>query len=60
MNDRVHLVFHNPRIAKVKSKLLEGDYADRRMAYFADMKAIQSKRTALIKALKDLIKLQET
>ena len=60
MNDRVHLVFHNPMIAMVKSKLLEGDYADRRMAYFTDMKAIKSKQSELIKALKDLIKLQET
>ena len=60
INDRIHLVFHNPMIAKVKSKLLEGDYADRRMAYFADMKAIKSKQSELIKALKDLIKLQET
>jgi uncharacterized protein YdhG (YjbR/CyaY superfamily) len=60
MNDRVHLVFHNPLIAKVKSKLLEGDYTDRRMTYFADMKEIKSKQSELIKALKDLIKLQET
>jgi uncharacterized protein YdhG (YjbR/CyaY superfamily) len=55
---RVHLVFHNPMIAKVKSKLLEGDYADRRMAYFADMKDVRLKKSALEKALKDLIKLQ--
>jgi uncharacterized protein YdhG (YjbR/CyaY superfamily) len=59
MNDRIHLVFHNPMIANVKSKLLEGDYADRRMAYFADMKDVKSKQTELIKVLKDLIKLQE-
>jgi len=56
---RIHLVFHNPMISKVKSKLLEGDYRDRRMAYFADMKDIKAKRPALEKALKDLIKLQE-
>ena len=29
---RIHLVFHNPMISKVKSKLLEGDYDHRRMA----------------------------
>ena len=56
---RVHLVFHNPMISKVKSKLLEGDYADRRMAYFADMQDIMAKKSALEKALKDLIKLQK-
>lgn len=57
--NRIHLVFHNPMISKVKSKLLEGDYADRRMVYFADMKDVKAKKTALEKALKDLIKLQE-
>jgi len=56
---RIHLVFHNPMISKVKSKLLEGDYEHRRMAYFADMKTIKAKRPALEKALKDLIKLQK-
>ncbi|MBI5964365.1 MAG: DUF1801 domain-containing protein [Chloroflexi bacterium] len=56
---RIHLVFHNPQISKVKSKLLEGDYKDRRMAYFADMKDIKAKKFLLEKALKDLIKLQE-
>jgi uncharacterized protein YdhG (YjbR/CyaY superfamily) len=55
---RIHLVFHNPQISKVKSKLLEGDYKDRRMAYFTDMKDIKNKRPALEKVLKDLIKLQ--
>ncbi|MBN8582042.1 MAG: DUF1801 domain-containing protein [Anaerolineae bacterium] len=56
---RIHLVFHNPQISKVKSKLLEGDYKDRRMAYFADMKDVKAKRPLLEKALKDLIKLQK-
>jgi hypothetical protein len=55
----VHLVFHNPMIAKVKSKLLEGEYKDRRMAYFSDMKDIQIKKTILEKVLKDLIKLEK-
>ena len=56
---RIHLVFHNPMIAKVRSKLLEGDYVDRRMAYFANVKDVKTKRAALEKALKDLIKLQK-
>ena len=55
---RIHLVFHNPMVSKVKSKLLEGDYDHRRMAYFADQSEIQAKRKTLEKALKDLIKLQ--
>ncbi len=55
----IHLVFHNPEISKVKSKLLEGDYADRRMAYFSDKKNIKAKKAALEKALKDLITLMD-
>jgi uncharacterized protein YdhG (YjbR/CyaY superfamily) len=55
---RIHLVFHNPMISKVKNKLLEGDYDHRRMAYFVDQRDIQAKKQTLEKALKDLIKLQ--
>jgi uncharacterized protein YdhG (YjbR/CyaY superfamily) len=55
---RIHLVFHNLQISKVKSKLLEGDYKERRMAYFADMKDIKAKKSLLEKALKELIGLQ--
>jgi uncharacterized protein YdhG (YjbR/CyaY superfamily) len=54
---RIHLVFHNPMIPKVKSKLLEGDYKDRRMMYFADMKDIRAKKAELEKIMKQLIKL---
>lgn len=57
---RIHLVFHNPMISKVKSKLLEGDYDHRRMAYFSDRNDILTKKSALEKALKDLIKLQKS
>lgn len=55
---RIHLVFHNPKIALVKNGLLEGNYADRRMAYFADMQDVKAKKSMLEEALKDLIKLQ--
>jgi uncharacterized protein YdhG (YjbR/CyaY superfamily) len=55
--ERIHLVFHNPRIPEVKSALLEGNYKDRRMLYFADMDDIKAKKTALEKILKQLIKL---
>ncbi len=53
----IHLVFHNPQIANVKSELLEGDYKDRRMAYFTGMKDVKAGKADLEKALKDLIKL---
>ena len=55
---RIHLVFHNPMISRVKNKLLEGEYDHRRMAYFSDQKDIEAKKPALEKVLKDLIKLQ--
>jgi uncharacterized protein YdhG (YjbR/CyaY superfamily) len=55
---RIHLVFHNPMISKVKNKLLEGDYDHRRIADFSDENDIQAKKTTLEKVLKDLIKLQ--
>ena len=57
--EHIHLVFHNPEISKVKSKLLEGDYDHRRMAHFSDQDDIKAKRPALEKVLKDLIKLQK-
>lgn len=56
---RIHLVFHNPEIANVKSRLLEGNYEDRRMAYINDMQDISAKKSLLEKALRDLIKLQK-
>jgi len=55
---KIHLVFHNPAISKVKSKLLEGDYEHRRMTYFSDENDIRAKKKALEKTLRDLIKLQ--
>jgi len=57
--EHIHLVFHNPEISKVKSKLLEGDYDHRRMAHFSDKDDINAKKPALEKVLKDLIKLQK-
>jgi hypothetical protein len=55
----IHLIFHNPMITKVKNKLFEGEYKDRRMVHFSDMKDIKAKKPILEKALKDLIKLQK-
>jgi uncharacterized protein YdhG (YjbR/CyaY superfamily) len=57
--EHIHLIFHNPMISKVKSKLLEGDYDHRRMAHFADKNDVMAKKTDLEKVLKDLIKLQK-
>lgn len=55
----VHLVFHNPHIASIPSGILEGDYEDRRMAYFVDMNDVQAKRAALEAVVRELIKRME-
>ena len=54
---RIHLVFHNPKIPQVKSKLLEGDYKDRRMTYFADRNDVQINKAELKKVVRQLVKL---
>jgi len=54
---RIHLVFHNPMIPRIKSHLLEGDYVDRRMTYFANMKDIRANKAELERVLKQLVKL---
>ena len=57
-NDRLLLVFHHPFIVKLPSPLLEGDYKDRRLAYFNDMKAIKENKKEIeriITAIIDMI-----
>lgn len=54
--EKVHLVFHHPTIAGIKSKLLEGDYKDRRMAYFENMQAVKANKKELEKIISRLIK----
>ena len=54
---RIHLVFHNPMIPKIKSQMLEGDFVDRRMAYFSDMQDIKAKKAEFQRILKQLVKL---
>lgn len=52
----VHLVFHNPAIVKIKSPLLLGDYKDRRMTYFKDLKEIKANKKELERIMTGLIK----
>ena len=56
----VHLVFHNPVIAQVKNGLLEGDYKDRRMAYFSDSNDVRAKKAELENVVKELVRLMDT
>jgi uncharacterized protein YdhG (YjbR/CyaY superfamily) len=55
----VHLVFHNAGIVNIKSSLLEGDYKDRRMAYFTNMADVQSKKKELEVIINELIKVMD-
>jgi hypothetical protein len=55
----VHLIFHNPAIASIASPILEGNYPDRRMTYFADMQDIEAKQMALEAVVRELIRLMD-
>jgi len=54
-NGKVLLVFHHPAIVKIKSELLEGDYKDRRLIYFDNMKAIKKNEKELKRIMNELI-----
>jgi hypothetical protein len=47
----VHIVFPNGIIIRDDTGLLEGDYVDRRMAYFYDMDDVNAKKAALEKVI---------
>ncbi|MBS1636135.1 MAG: DUF1801 domain-containing protein [Bacteroidetes bacterium] len=52
---KIMLVFHHPYIVHIKSPLLEGNYKDRRLVYFADMKAVKAAKPELTRILKELL-----
>jgi uncharacterized protein YdhG (YjbR/CyaY superfamily) len=58
-HQHVHLIFHNPSIATVKSDILEGDYVDRRMTYFTDMNDVKAKQPALEYVVKTLLDIMD-
>ena len=51
----VHLVFHHPAIVTIQSPILEGDYKDRRMAYFHNMDEVNKHKKELEKIINYLI-----
>lgn len=51
----VHLVFHHPAIVTIESPILQGDYKDRRMAYFKDMAEVETHRQELERILQYLV-----
>src|SRR5688500_6161203 len=55
----VHLVFHNGAVLSNESGLLQGDYPDRRMAYFSGMEEVEAKKGALEDAVAEWVKLKD-
>jgi hypothetical protein len=52
----VHLVFPNGIVIGDTSGLLEGDYIDRRMAYFRSMDEVNAKKAALENAIRGWVR----
>ena len=53
--EHVILIFHNGAILDDQDGLLEGDYPDRRMVYFAGMTDVEAKRAGLERAIREWI-----
>jgi len=54
----VHLIFHNGAILEDKSGFLQGDYPDRRMAYFTNMNDVKAKQATLEKVIRKWVRLK--
>jgi uncharacterized protein YdeI (YjbR/CyaY-like superfamily) len=54
-NNSVLLVFHHPHIVNVHSKILEGDYKDRRLAYFKNMQEIKENGAEVARVINEII-----
>ena len=52
---KILLVFHHPSVVKVKSPLLEGDYKDRRLAWFSNMNEIKQHKNELTRIILEII-----
>jgi uncharacterized protein YdhG (YjbR/CyaY superfamily) len=50
------LVFHHPAVVKVKSKLLEGEYKDRRLVHFKDKADAEKNKKELVRIINEIIK----
>ena len=56
-SEKILLVFHHPFVVKVESKLLEGDYKDRRLVYLDSIKSIKSNKKELEQIINEIIDL---
>lgn len=53
--DKMLLVFHHPLVVQIDSKILEGDYKDRRLVWLEDMKAILKAEKEIKRIVKWLV-----
>jgi hypothetical protein len=54
------LVFHHPALLKIKSRLLEGDYKDRRLVYFKNKNEAEGHKKELSRIINEIVKLIDT
>ena len=55
--DKIILVFHHPKIVKIKSDLLKGDYKKRRLTYFNCVNEIKESKEELERIIKESIEM---
>ncbi len=53
--DEVLLVFHHPFVVEIPSKILTGDYKDRRLAHFKSMAEVESGADELFGIINQII-----
>lgn len=53
--DKVLLVFHHPAIVGIRSGLLEGDFKDRRLAWFGSRDDIHTAREEVIRIVRAVV-----
>lgn len=54
------LIFHHPAVVKIESKLLEGNYKDRRLVHFKDKADAEKNKKELARIINAIIKTIET
>jgi hypothetical protein len=52
---QIRLIFHHPFIVNIKSPILEGDYKDRRIAFFSNMESVVSNKVELERIIQILV-----
>ncbi|HET9744268.1 MAG TPA: DUF1801 domain-containing protein [Chitinophagaceae bacterium] len=57
--DKIMLVFHHPNIVKIESRLLQGNFKDRRLVYLNSMKEIKEAQAELEKIIKKSVQLMQ-